>query len=74
MVFKFGLKEYGRNNGVVVRRGSTVCVLAHLSSLKNFDLSCTKSFIILNLCQETSVNKLFKRFFQKDPAPSKRDH
>ena len=24
MVFTFGLKDYGRNNGVVVRRGSTV--------------------------------------------------
>ena len=24
MVFTFGLKEYGRNNEVVVRRGSTV--------------------------------------------------
>ena len=27
MVVTFGLKEYGRNNEVVVRRGSTVTVL-----------------------------------------------
>ena len=29
MVFKFGLKEYGRNNEVVVRQGSTVSTKEH---------------------------------------------
>ena len=48
MFFMFGLKEYGRNNdlikGVVVRRGSTVCLLGFLVIY-----NCCCSFLLIPL-------------------------
>ena len=42
MFFTFGLKEYGRNNEVVVRRGSTVIILNPF--VTHFGVSCAESY------------------------------